>query len=107
MSKDDEGKLTQEDLRAMAEGDVCDGRFCDVPDSPLCTCPPDVKEANKKKYSSFEKAWKLVKAAPCPQCGAETGERCGKNNNTPANKCKLRRRSMEGSRDSAPSTWKE
>ena len=29
----------------------CCGRFCDVPDSPLCTCPPDVKAANKKKYS--------------------------------------------------------
>lgn len=29
-------------------GGPCCGRFCDVPDSPLCTCPPDVKEANKK-----------------------------------------------------------
>ncbi len=43
----------------------------------------------------FEKAWELAKAAPCPQCGAETGDRCGRNPKHPANRCKLRRRAME------------
>ena len=64
---------------------------------------------DSKVDKAFEKAWGVVKAAPCPQCGAETGERCGKDPRKPANRCKLRRRSMESVRDfaSVPSTWKE
>jgi len=64
---------------------------------------------DSKVDKAFEKAWGVVKAAPCPQCGAETGERCGKDPRKPANRCKLRRRSMESGRDfaSVPSTWKE
>lgn len=76
-----------------------------VPGKSGCAECPDCEKSIVK--SSFEKAWKLVKAAPCPQCGAETGERCGKNPRNPANRCKLRRRSMESDRDSSPSTWKE
>ena len=62
---------------------------------------------DSKVDKAFEKAWSVVKAAPCPQCGAETGERCGKNQRNPANRCKLRRRSMESDRETTPSTWKE
>ena len=67
----------------------------------------DRVKKDSKVDKAFEKAWGVVKAAPCPQCGAETGERCGKNQRNPANRCKLRRRSMESDRETTPSTWKE
>lgn len=39
----------------------------------------------------FDKAWELVKAAPCGVCGAMPGDRCGKNVRMPANRCRQRK----------------
>jgi|TARA_B100001175_G_C19200770_1_gene491227 hypothetical protein len=114
MSKDDVKKFfgpnyfdPLRDLKNQAMGGTDNCEDCGMPkrggdnelmfaDDEMCDC-------------SFEKAWAVAKAAPCPQCGAETGERCGKDPRKPANKCKSRRRSMESGRDfaSVPSTWKE
>ena len=55
-----------------------------------------------KQYTgkeAFNEGWtEVVKAAPCPLCGAKSTERCmfkGSPRNHSANRCSQRRRAME------------
>jgi len=58
---------------------------------------------------AFVKGWEeILKARPCPTCGAGTGDMCQGKSTGPANRCKIRRKAMErANRPTEFDNWEE